>query len=407
MKKFLVSICTMLAMTGSAWADDTFSMDDVTLPQNSEADVVIRFSLDAGSTCSGYTFWLQIPDELEFVTDGTKYVYTLGDSYADTPTFTPNLSEGYLKVACLTANSDPLTNQTGTLVTFKVKVKDAATVSVGDTFTGKLTNGTISAENGSVHDVANAAFTITIGEPADTRTVLDETSTAAPVAATGVDVRVKRSISAGVWNTLVLPFSMTAEQVKAAFGSDVQLADFTSWESEEDDGGDIININVGFTPVTAIEANHPYIIKVSAAVAEFTVDGVDIDPEDEPTVQVGKKKAERGYFIGTYNANTPVPEENLFLSNNKFYYSTGATKMKAFRGYFEFADVLASFDASAPQFSIVIGEDGTTDIDAIRQLDNLQSDNWYDLQGRKIVKSSNSKMRPGLYIRNGRKEVLK
>lgn len=73
---------------------------------------------------------------------------------------------------------------------------------------------------------------------------------------------------------------------------------------------------------------------------EFSVDGVDIAAEEEPTVQVGKKKAERGYFIGTYTANTEVPADNLFLSGNKFWYSSGLTQMKGFRGYFELADVV-------------------------------------------------------------------
>lgn len=54
-----------------------------------------------------------------------------------------------------------------------------------------------------------------------------------PEAAEGVNVRVKRTIKANEWSTLVLPFAMTAEQVKSAFGNDVQLADFTGVETEE------------------------------------------------------------------------------------------------------------------------------------------------------------------------------
>ena len=48
--------------------------------------------------------------------------------------------------------------------------------------------------------------------------VLDENSTTAPEAAEGVNARVLRTISADIWNTICLPFAMTAEQVKAAFG---------------------------------------------------------------------------------------------------------------------------------------------------------------------------------------------
>ena len=400
MKKHVLSVCAMLAIAGSTLADDTFSVDDISLPVNSEAELTVRFRLDEGSTCSGYVFWLQLPEQVDVVTKANGNIdYTLGDSYDETPTLTPNMSDGYLKVACLNANSDPLINQTGTLVTFRLKVKDGATVNVGDVLNAKMLEGTISAENGSIHSVADVDFTITIAAPADTRTVLDETSTTTPAAATGADVRVKRTIKANEWSTICLPFAMTAEQVKDAFGDDVELADFTSWTPEEDDEGAIVSITVGFTDVTEIEANHPYIIKVSSAISEFTVDGVDIDPEEEPVVQVGRKSSERGWMYGTYIV-TKVPEENLFLSENKFWYSTGNTTTKAFRGYFMFSDVLDAYydETSAPIYISIGGE--TTRLDQLN-IDGEDS-NYYDLNGR-MVKTPQK----GVYIRNGKKVIVK
>ena len=68
MKKFLMSLCAMLAMAGSTFAVDTFTVDAVTLPVNAKADLVVRFSLDPGSTCEGYNFNLQLPSQLEFDT---------------------------------------------------------------------------------------------------------------------------------------------------------------------------------------------------------------------------------------------------------------------------------------------------------------------------------------------------
>ncbi len=400
MKKYVLSLCVLLAMAGSTRADDAFSVDDVSLPVNAEAGLTVRFSLDEGSTCSGYTFWLQLPEEVEAVTSANGNIdYTLGDSYDAAPVFTPNMDGGYLKVACLNANSDPLNKQQGTLVTFRLRLKEGQTVSVGDVLSGKLLKGVISAENGSIHDVADDDFTITIAEAADLRTLLDETSTTVPAAAEGVDVRVKRTIKANEWSTICLPFAMTAEQVKAAFGDDVELADFTSWTPEEDDEGAIVSITVGFTDVAEIEANHPYIIKVSSAISEFTVDGVDIDPEEEPVVQVGRKSSERGWMYGTYIV-TKVPEENLFLSENKFWYSTGNTTTKAFRGYFMFRDVLDAYydETSAPIYISIGGE--TTRLDQLN-IDGEDS-NYYDLNGR-VVKTPQK----GVYIRNGKTVIVK
>jgi hypothetical protein len=201
---------------------------------------------------------------------------------------------------------------------------------------------------------------------------------------------------------------MTAAQVKAVFGEDVQLADFISWTSEEDgETGDIVSIEIDFTTISAIAANHPCLIKVSKAIEEFTMDGVDIDPEDEPSIKVGRNKATRGYFTGTYVAGTAVPENNLFLSGNKFWYSTGATTTKAFRGYFELADVLTSVEEGAGtkvRFSI----DGETT--AIRSIENgeqrINNEDgiYYTLDGRKL---NGKPMEKGMYIVNGKKVLKK
>ena len=51
--------------------------------------------------------------------------------------------------------------------------------------------------------------------------------------------------------------------------------------------------------------------------------------------------------------------------------------------------------------------DDTNGIKEIGQLDNLQSDDWYDLSGRKIVngQSSNRQIKKGIYVKNGKKFV--
>ncbi len=408
MKKFLMSLCAMLAMASSTFADDTFTVDAVTLPVNAKADLVVRFSLDQGSTCEGYNFNLQLPSQLEFDTymknDEIRVVYTPGDCYdEEVANITANLDNGVLKVAYLNTNGDLLTKQSGVLVTFKVKVKAGATVAVGNNLTGTLTEGTIANKFGQPHNVADSQFTITIGEAIDLRTILDELSTEAPAATTEpVDVRVKRTIYADQWSTICLPFAMTAEQVTDAFGTDVELLNFTSWTPEEDNDGAIVGITIGFDNVSEIEANHPYMIKVSSPIDYengFTVDGVVVDPEDEPFIRVGNKTKERGYMYGTY-AVTTVPEENVFISGNKFWYSTGKTSIKAFRGYFSFYYVLDAYydDAAAPIYISMGGE--TTRLEQLN-IDN-DDDNYYTLDGR-AVKTPGK----GVYIHRGKKIIIK
>ena len=264
----------------------------------------------------------------------------------------------------------------------------------------------VSKDNDS-KEVNEVSTTITITEPADTRTVLDETSTTVPASAANVDVRVKRTINANEWSTICLPFAMTEAQVKEAFGEDVQLADFAGAESEYDESGDnVVAITANFTDVQAIEANHPYIIKVSTAITEFTVDGVDIAPSDELSVDRDEQKLKIGgrwyyfynSFIGTYIANTEVPENGLFLNGNKFWYSTGLTKMKAFRAYFSFIDVLTEV-ADASGVKICVDYDDATGIKTLPD-STLKGENTYNLAGQRVGKDYK-----GIVIENGKKVI--
>lgn len=402
MKKIFVFLSLLLCITSSMYADDAFSVDNVTLPKNGEADVVVKFSLGAGSTCSGYTFWLQVPEQLAFVTyvknDNTYVTYTAGDCYDETPNITPNINAGYLKVGCLTANSDPIIGQTGTLVTFRLKV--IGNVNVGDVLNGKLINGTISEENGAVHNVSDANFTITIGEPVDTHTILDENSTTVPTAASNVDIRVKRTINAGSWSSICLPFAMTEAQTKEAFGNDVQLAEFKGVNSEFDANDNVVGIKVNFNSVNSITANTPYIIKVSNAVSEFTLDGVNITPdEDEAYIEfdngkTGSRRVVYSGFYGTYHADTPLDKNTLFLSGGKFWYSAGVTKMKAFRAFFSFLDILTEVEDAGVKMVVNI-DDEETGIENVNVNDNSMI---YDLSGRHVYKAQK-----GVYIVNGKK----
>lgn len=238
--------------------------------------------------------------------------------------------------------------------------------------------------------------------------VLDENSTTAPEAATDVNVRVLRTINAGNWSTICLPFAMSEDQVKAAFGNDVQLADFTGVDTTVDGEDNIVGLTVKFSDVAAIEANHPYIIKVTSPVTEFTVDDVDVDPDvasvdrDEFRLGSGKPKDPYRYiynsFIGTYVAQTQLAAMTLFLNSNKFYYSAGATIINGYRAYFDFYDYLAEAEPTVKMHIFIDGEET-----GIEGLSTTKTEGIiYDLNGRKVSKPQQH----GVYIVNGKK-VLK
>lgn len=365
--------------------------------------VQMSFKMKNSAAIRGFQFDLYLPDGVTVAKSAKgKILASLTEArLPDEDEHTLTLSEqldGSIRFLCGSMADETFTGTDGEIATLTINIDGG--MANGDYSVSlkemKLTETDIS----KYYETALIETTLTIG--AASYTILDENSTVAPTAATGVNVNVKRAIKAGKWSTICLPFAMTAEQITAAFGAGVEVKDFVRWSSDEDTGGDIVSITIGFDAVTAMEANHPYLIRVANAITYeegFNVDGVDVAPEAEPTKQVGTKKAERGYFIGTYVADTTVPEECLFVSNDKFYYSNGSTKMKAFRGYFELADVLAAYDDASARIFI---SDETTGVAEVRaQMEDGRSD-YYDLQGRKVETP-----KKGLYITNNKKVIIK
>ena len=414
MKKFIIPIlmlCLGYAGMMKAANTDISTLDNIIYvePFNAAAGAQVQMSIKMKNSAAirGFQFDLFLPDGVTVAKSAKgKIIASLTESrlpLEDEHTLTlSEQGDGSIRFLCGSMADETFTGTDGEIATLTINVDGG--VANGDypiyLRTMKLTETDIS----KYYETESIETTLTVG--GKSYTILDETSTVAPVSASGVDVKVKRAIKANSWSTICLPFAIPAEKMTAAFGAGVEVKDFTSWSSTEE-GDNIVGITIGFTTVTAMEANHPYLIKVANAITAedgFTVDGVDIDPEDEPIVSFGfttGKGSKAVYhpadFVGTYVADTTVPENDLFISNNKFYYSAGATNMKAFRAYFEFDDVLTALDEAGARISIV--DEDVTGIANVKTL-SVESSDYYDLQGRKVENPGK-----GLYINNGRKVV--
>ena len=239
---------------------------------------------------------------------------------------------------------------------------------------------------------------VMVKEIAAADVTLDEERDNVVEAAENANVTLKRTLYAdGGWNTLCLPFSLTDEQTKAAFGNDVELRTLKSFEGN----------TLTFAKVTGITAGVPCLIKVSK-VAEnntYTFTGV--------SVKAIKDKAADKYdmdesltFVGIYapmDVATKFKKEGnaLFLgAANKFYKAKAGTTMKAFRAFFL---VPASTDIQALRAVI----DGTTTgIDDLN-IDTVKADGRvYNLNGQ-CVGYSLEGLKAGIYIQNGKKVIKK
>lgn len=319
-------------------------------------------------------------------------------------------SDGAYRLLCGSLSYDTFTGTEGEIGTITVNIAENM---AEDTYPIILKNMKLS-EN----DIANfytteyVETTLTIAIPQ--ATILDENSTTVPAASDGeVDVIVKRTLTANQWSTICLPFAMTEAQLKEAFGDDVKLALFNDYDEEYDESGEnILGITVNFSSsdvADGIDSNYPYLIKVSNDISEFSVNAT-INPNEEEAIamyytgKIGKPSFHLyGSFQGIFHAGDPVPAKCLFLAGNKFWYSTGKTTLKAFRGYFNFEDVLSSVnteDVSGVKFNFVLDNNPT----AIDFIDGeIENGAMYDLSGRKITQPKQR----GIYIVNGKKVAVK
>ena len=408
MKKILLSMLAVMAtfMTAGAQATDLSALTDAVYVEPLEAPAGSQQTL---SVCMKNSievqtiqFDLYLPEGLTIVPNEDEELMTASKARINKFNYFESSvqSDGALRLLAQATTTNIAVGD-GEIATVMVSVP--ANRVLGDYSITVKNILLVSKENVS-KTVDEVTTMITVVEPQNSRVVLDETSTTAPVASNGaVDVLVKRTINANEWSTICLPFSMSATQIQTAFGDDVtvELADAVSYETTEDDDDNIVGITINFNNVSplAIEANHPYIIKVDKKITSFDVDGVDVNPAT--SVSGRRKKIGTGsYIIGNYENQMEVPEFSLFLNGNKFWYSTGATKMKAFRAYFTLRDVLTEVDEAAARIGFSFDEaTGIRD----NNRETITNNRYYDLQGRSV----GTPARKGLYINNGKKVVVK
>lgn len=283
------------------------------------------------------------------------------------------------------------------LKNLKLKVENGtfSATALAATWTGNSDNVVFTTEA----QVRATKITVTVKAPVAKDVALDEEKDNVVEAAENANVTLKRTLYAdGGWNTLCLPFSLTDEQTKAAFGDDVELRTLES----------VSGNTLTFAKATGITEGVPCLIKVSKVAKDntYTFTGVTtIAVKDE--TDFGFSEKGDVVFVGIYSPAdvskwaTAGKENALFLgAGNKFYKAKAETRMNAFRAFFL---VPASTDTQALRAVI----DGTTTgIDDLN-IDTVKADGRvYNLNGQ-CVGYSLEGLKAGIYIQNGKKVIKK
>lgn len=212
---------------------------------------------------------------------------------------------------------------------------------------------------------------------------LDEAADNVIEAKEAADVTLKRTFVANKWNTLVLPFAVSAEDVKAKFGNDAKVVEYSNAE----------DVNINFTTSTnGIKANVPVLIKLASVNADNTYSFENVN------IQFAEPKAEGTTysFVGSYKSYYLVNDDYMLYGDKWWKRETGDTyKIKAFRAY-----IKANTPAAAKQLNLVI--DGQTTGLKLNTVNGNIEGETYNIAGHRVANSYK-----GLIIKNGKKIIKK
>jgi hypothetical protein len=224
----------------------------------------------------------------------------------------------------------------------------------------------------------------------------------------------------GKWNTLCLPFALSAEQIAAH--ADFAGATLMELDTDGTNGFDTTSgtLYLSFKTATAIEAGVPYIVKwakaadydSNASAYDFTsptFSGVTIDATASTTVSDADGLLEEVQMVGCYSPVSVTANDKsiLFLGDaNTLYYSSIDNDIRSCRAYFSVPYIKGNPSATARAFRLDFGDGEQTGIMTVQGEGYTVNgaDAWYTLDGRKLDGKPATK---GLYINGGKKVVIK
>lgn len=214
-----------------------------------------------------------------------------------------------------------------------------------------------------------------------------------------ISISLNRKLVKGVWNTICLPFDVSAAQAKSVFGADVRIAAL----NVDSKGNTLMFDN---KTAEGIKAAVPYLIMPSEVKADNQYEFYNVSIKPENAAQASAVSTLDGFaFKGIYNKVDITQDINnsksyaAFLgANNTLFKAKPGSITKGFRAYFAIPNSTA---ASALR---VVVDGNATSIKNINCGVVESDDAVYNLQGQRVDARS---LMPGLYIKAGKKFVVR
>ena len=411
MKKMIIFWGAFLLSTSCLLAEDGITTSNISIPKGGSVRMEIDMNNSQGY--GGFQFDLRLPDGISAteIEKASRLVNIEGFTLSMNKTDDAN---NVYSILGYNSNRENIAGKSGAIA--YITLQDGSDLDIGQELDADIEKIYLTDVDMELTEANDFTFTITIGEPDDGRIKFNETDEILPAYAAGEkgDITMARTIKAGEWSTLVLPFNLTRANATKAFGEDVQFATFSGFEVDYGDDEENVTplaITVQFSSYTIpargnLAGGTPVLIKTGKDISEIKLDDVTLV---STVTNVETADADYGFpgkFIGTF-VKTTVPEDGLFLSGNKFWYSTGKTNIKAFRGWFELGAVLNKESDFGANLNFVIDGDPTS-IDGIPGNMMVRKGDVYTIQGQYVGHDVDMKRLPsGIYIVDGKKMVVK
>lgn len=195
------------------------------------------------------------------------------------------------------------------------------------------------------------------------------------------------------WNSVVLPFDLTTEQVAKVFGADAKVANFSNGAENT------IEFNTADGDNT-IYANVPVLLYIGD---DFDLSATDVRFNGVSIIS-GDATVQGGYGIncvGSYVAGYKVPAGAYFIGGGQLWKSEGETALDATRAYFTVPEA----SAQAKIQLVIDGNDVITGISSVKAEGRAETaSDVYTLTGVRVGNSLTG-LPKGVYIVNGKKVI--
>lgn len=239
----------------------------------------------------------------------------------------------------------------------------------------------------------SAQWKVSTEAPKQQAVTLDEAQNYERPTFTGfhVDVTLKRKLNKNEWNTLCLPFPLSAAQIAELWGASTKVAILTG-DSET---------KLSFSFCDNIEAGKPCLLNPERVNQEHTYEIKDIEVSTW-------NNSDLQYIVGStrmkgfFSPRTIMKGSYVIGEANKVYHLVSNMEAKGFRCYFE--------DVSGRNRQLTWGfNDNTTGIDGtFVKPEAPKVGNIYTVNGQLVRRNSTAAgLAPGVYIMNGIKLIVK